>query len=118
MVVRMIALLLALATLSAAAPPPSRDAPAFGADIAPVLAQHCVRCHNSTDPNGGLRLDSYERLIRGGDTGPSVKPGDAQNSLLIQKVEHRDRPVMPPRKWLPKATISMLRAWIDAGASR
>jgi hypothetical protein len=68
------------------------------------------------EQHGGLRLDNYDNLMRGGDSGPVVIARDPQKSLLIAKIEHRDRPSMPPRKWVPKAAIAKIRAWISAGA--
>jgi len=103
-----------LALLGGAPPPPAPVS--YAPTVATLLQRHCVRCHGADDQNGGLRLDSYAALARGGETGPAVIPGDADMSLLIQKIEHRDRPVMPPRKKLDRATIAVLRAWIKDGA--
>ena len=103
-----------LALLGGAPPPPAPVS--YTPTVATLLQRHCVRCHGADDQNGGLRLDSYAALARGGETGPAVIPGDADRSLLIQKIEHRDRPVMPPRKKLDRATIAVLRAWIKDGA--
>jgi hypothetical protein len=111
----MIDLLLTLALL-AGAPPAPPAALTYTSSVAPVLAGNCVPCHGPEIDHGGLRLDSYEATLRGGDSGPAISPGDAKHSLLVLKVEHRDRPVMPPRRRLPRATIALLRAWIDQGA--
>ena len=54
--------------------------------------------------------------MRGGDAGPVVVAGDADDSLLVAKIEHRDRPSMPPRRRLPAPAIALIRAWIAAGA--
>jgi len=118
----MIFLLLALLASSppalppAPAPTPPPPPVLYEPTVASLLDRHCVRCHGADDQNGGLRLDSYEALARGGETGPAIVPGDADGSLLIQKIEHRARPVMPPRKKLDRATITTLRAWIKDGA--
>ena len=90
--------------------------PTFARDVAPVLDRWCVRCHGPRAQGGGLRLDGYTALMRGGDSGPPVIAGDAAGSLLVAKVERRDRPPMPPRASLPRPLVSRLRAWIDAGA--
>ena len=82
----------------------------------PTLGRYCENCHGMREQHGGLRLDNYDNLMRGGDSGPVVVAGDAKKSLLLAKIEHRDRPSMPPRKWLPKAAIARIKAWIIAGA--
>jgi hypothetical protein len=46
----------------------------------------CVFCHNSgTDPEGDLDLSSYEAMLRGGKSGPALVPGNAEESLIIQR---------------------------------
>ena len=82
----------------------------------PTLGRYCESCHGMREQHGGLRLDNYDNLMRGGDSGPVVIARAPKDSLLLAKIEHRDRPSMPPRKWLPKAAIARIRAWIIAGA--
>jgi mono/diheme cytochrome c family protein len=99
---------------------PSDEAPAapsFAREVAPVLDRWCVSCHGPREQSGGLRLDSYLEVMRGGDVGPAVEPGNAAGSLLIAKIERRDRPAMPPRRRLPATLTARLRAWIAAGAA-
>jgi len=114
------ALLIIFAGAAAAAgkkpPVEEEEPPSFARDVMPVLGRHCENCHGDQEQHGGLRLDNYDNLMRGGDSGPVIIAGDPRGSLLIAKIEHRNRPVMPPRKWLPKATIARIRAWIAAGA--
>jgi hypothetical protein len=88
----------------------------YAHDIAPLLARWCVGCHGGREPHASLWLDSYVGVMRGGDTGPVVIPGDPNRSLLVAKVERRHRPAMPPRRTLPAAAIKVIRAWIAAGA--
>jgi hypothetical protein len=90
----------------------------FVTDAGPVFRRHCVRCHNEEENAGGLRLDTYEGALRGGDRGPAVIPRNPAASLILQKVLHRDRPYMPPKKFLPVVDIDILRGWIEDGARR
>src|SRR5262252_7773815 len=92
------------------------EPPTFARDVMPALGRYCEFCHGMREQHGGLRLDNYDNLMRGGDSGPVIVAGDPKKSLLLAKIEHRDRPSMPPRKWLPKAAIARIRAWIVAGA--
>jgi hypothetical protein len=100
-------------TSSPASAGPTRS---FTNDAGPLFRRHCVRCHNDDDPAGGLRLDSYEGLMRGGDRGPAVVARNPGASLIVQKVLHKDRPYMPPKRFLPVAEIDLIRAWIEDGA--
>src|SRR5580698_9500661 len=83
--------------VTAAATPPAEPR-TFARDVAPVLDRWCVSCHSGDEPEGGLRLDSFEGVMRGGDAGPAVVAGDPQGSLLVAKIERRHRPSMPPRR--------------------
>ncbi len=96
---------------------PTPDQPkSYARDVAPVLDHWCISCHAGAEPHGGLRLDSFVGVMRGGDTGPVVIAGDPNGSLLLAKVERRHRPAMPPRRKLPAAAVALIRAWIAAGA--
>jgi hypothetical protein len=95
---------------------PTAEPVAYAHEVAPLLSRWCVNCHSGREPHGGLWLDSYEGVMRGGDTGPIVIPGDPDGSLLVAKIERRHRPAMPPRRKLPPAAVRLIRAWIAAGA--
>ena len=88
----------------------------FGDTVAVILKRRCVRCHGADEDSGGLRLDSYANVMRGGDRGPAVVGTDATASLLFQKVLRRDRPAMPPKIPLPATEVRRIRAWIATGA--
>ncbi len=90
--------------------------PSFAADVAPILGRFCLPCHGAREPKAGLQVDRYLTLMRGGDHGPPVVLGRPDQSLLVAKIERRDRPAMPPRRRLPAAAVATLRAWIAAGA--
>ena len=100
----------------AEAPEPASES-FFELKVRPVLAGTCVKCHGAKKASGGLRLDSREAMLAGGDDGPVVVPGDAQGSLLVQAVRHADEALkMPPSKPLPRDAQDDLAAWVAAGA--
>ncbi len=92
----------------------------FEKNIRPVLVENCYKCHSATSEKlkGGLLLDTKDGLLKGGDTGPAIVPGDAEKSLLIKAVRQTDDDLkMPPGgKHLTDAQIADLVAWVKIGA--
>ncbi|NBP16296.1 DUF1549 domain-containing protein [bacterium] len=89
----------------------------FESKIRPVLASQCYSCHSSKnkDIKGGLVVDSKDGLLKGGDSGAAIIPGQPENSLLIQAMNH-DGYEMPPSKKLPDYVIQNFYLWIKMGA--
>ncbi len=88
----------------------------FETEIRPLLAEQCFQCHGAAleTPFGGLRLDSRDGLLAGGDSGPAVVPGDPAASPLVHRVQ--GRPVlMPPTGALAPAQVESLIAWVEMG---
>jgi hypothetical protein len=106
--------------------PPVADPPAgitfFETKIRPVLAASCYKCHAATAEKikGGLLLDTREGMLRGGETGEAVVPGDLDKSLLIEAIRYGNPDLsMPPKKAggkLPDAVIHDFEAWVKMGA--
>lgn len=90
----------------------------FEKKIRPVLATSCYGCHNSKSKTamGGLRLDSREGLLQGGDSGKAIMPGDPSASKLVQAVSYQHELKMPPSGRLSEAQIADLAAWVKMGA--
>ena len=89
----------------------------FEARVRPLLVKHCLECHGAKKQEGGLRLDSRDAWIRGGDRGAAINAGQPDQSLLIEAVRY-DNPElkMPPAKKLTAKEIADLEAWIKRGA--
>jgi hypothetical protein len=68
---------------------------------------------------GGLTLDTREAIIKGGDTGPSVVPGDPDKSLLVTAVAYTDPELqMPPKgEKLKPEQVAALKEWVKMGAA-
>jgi WD40 repeat protein len=95
----------------------------YAAKIAPLFQEHCVDCHAADDADGDFVIETYEALMKGGETGQAIVPGNAQDSLLVKFLEGRSgkegkNKFMPPgkREHLKPGEIAMIRQWIDAGA--
>lgn len=91
----------------------------FEQKIRPVLVEHCYECHsaNSKTLRGNLRLDTKSGMLSGGDSGPSVVPGDPEESLLLATIRYTgDNYDMPPKGKLPDSLIADFEKWIQMGA--
>src|SRR5262245_10274348 len=87
----------------------------FRTQVKPILEQNCFSCHTDT-AMGGLRIDSREHLLKGGNSGPAVVPGRPAESLLYQAITHtHTRLKMPPQGKLAPEQIATLRVWIESG---
>jgi len=96
------------------------DVDLFEKRIRPVLHAACIPCHGPDKTKAGLRVDSRGALLRGGDTGPAIKVGDPDGSLLLKAIRHADPDLaMPPKKAGKKLRDDQIRdfeTWIRAGA--
>jgi hypothetical protein len=89
----------------------------FEKKVRPVLVSSCFPCHSAdTKRSGGLLLDSRAAMLKGGDKGPAIVPGDPAKSLLVKAINYDDRPKMPKRGKLPDEQIADLTAWVKMGA--
>lgn len=92
----------------------------FAADVAPLLVANCNGCHiDAMQTRGGLRLDTFAQMLRGGDTGEVIVPGKGEESLLVQKLRGAVGNRMPAggRPALPEEAIKLISTWIDEGAT-
>jgi|SRR5579871_335850 len=93
------------------------DSAVFKTQIKPILEANCIRCHNSQIKRSGFDLSSREALLRGGDTGAVVVPGDAKSSVLYKRISHMEQPGMPfGSQKLPDTAIAQIAEWINSGA--
>jgi mono/diheme cytochrome c family protein len=125
----MLGVLLALAVVPCAAqepsaspaelPPPAARTIDFARDVQPLLLQRCARCHARGRDRGGFSFETRDLLVKGGDGGPAIVPGDSANSLLIWLVAGLDPDMVMPQKGsrLTSDQVGILRAWIDQGAA-
>jgi hypothetical protein len=102
---------LALALLPA---PLHAEGPSFAREVAPLLTARCVGCHSGKSPRGGLDLTTRQGLLAGGDRGPVVVPGKADDSPLVTRARAKE---MPPKQPLADAEADLLARWVAAGAA-
>src|SRR5437870_13200777 len=94
-----------MATVRAAEPAVTpQQAEFFEKQVRPVLVENCLSCHGPEKQKAELRLDSRKTLLQGAETGPVVKPGDPENSPLVQAIRYKGDIKMPPKgKLKPQA---------------
>ena len=96
---------------------PPRAIEFFETRIRPILADHCLKCHGPKKQSGGLRLDSREAVLAGGDSGPAVVAANPEKSLLVRAVAQTHEELkMPPAGKLAEPSIAMIRQWVAEGA--
>jgi mono/diheme cytochrome c family protein len=114
-------LVMVLAVAAWAGDPGSGDAASEGylRDVKPVLARRCYACHGALKKKAGLRLDTGAGIREGGDGGPAVEPGHADESLLIDRLTDTDPSFRMPPEGEPLSAdeVAKVRAWIEAGAA-
>ncbi|HLY73169.1 MAG TPA: DUF1549 domain-containing protein, partial [Planctomycetota bacterium] len=91
----------------------------FEKNVRPILADRCYSCHSATAAKlkGGLRLDSLEAALKGGDSGPALVPDHPEKSPLIEAVTYKNVELrMPPKGRLPEKQIADLTEWVRRGA--
>ncbi len=94
----------------------------FATEVHPLLKANCLACHNATQAQGNLVLESPAAMLKGGDSGPAVVPGKSSESLLLKVAAHQEAPAMPPAanevgaRNLTSQQLGLVRLWIDQGA--
>jgi uncharacterized membrane protein/mono/diheme cytochrome c family protein len=85
-----------------------------------ILAHSCYDCHGPEKVKGDLRLDHIDLIMKGGESGPVVVPGNANASELYKRISlpegHED--IMPSKgKKLTEQEIRVIALWINTGAA-
>jgi WD40 repeat protein len=98
------------------------DAIDFEREILPILKDNCLACHNQTKAKADLILETPQTILKGGESGPAVRPGKSAESLLLKLAAHQEKPGMPPRENkvaaanLTPEQLGLVKLWIDQGA--
>ena len=99
----------------------------FQSHVLPLLQERCTDCHGAPfekngrtiTPKAGLRLDTFEMVLKGTLDGPVVTPGKVEESVLIELItlDEDDSDIMPPKggKLTPEQ-IDVFKRWIEEGS--
>ena len=87
--------------------------PGFDTDVLPIFQQHCLQCHSDQARQGGLSLETLERVLAGGDSGAVVVAHEPLASRLLVLINSGGMPMGAPP--LGAGAIDLVRRWIEAG---
>ena len=99
---------------------PAPVAPDFHMQVRPILEASCIECHGVEKQKGDLRLDTLANLLKGGDSGPAIVPGNIDESILLERIflPADDDEIMPPENGpLSSNQQDILKRWIITGAN-
>lgn len=87
------------------------------ADVAPILAGKCVMCHSGDAAPNGLRLDSFDAVLKGGAKGPVVVTGNPGASELVRRIKGITQPRMPMTgpPFLSDSEVALIERWVAGG---
>ncbi|MFN3653618.1 MAG: DUF1553 domain-containing protein [Armatimonadota bacterium] len=88
----------------------------FEKKVRPLLSTQCAGCHTGAKAKGKLEFNTRAALLKGGNLGPAVVPGDPDKSLLIQVIRFTGDLKMPPQGKLKPHEIADLEEWVRIGA--
>src|SRR5260221_8156961 len=87
----------------------------FEKQVRPLLAANCLSCHGPQKQEGGLRLDTREAILKGGDEGPAAVAGNVKDSRLVQAIRREGDLKMPPASPLRPEVVAVLTRWVELG---
>lgn len=87
--------------------------------VQPILKTKCVSCHREGKSKGGLKLDSFESLTNGGESGAVILAGNSEKSELIRRVtlpeSHEDFMPAEGKKPLSADEVKWISWWVENG---
>lgn len=94
----------------------------FTGMLMPIFEAKCLSCHNDQRAKSDFIMTSYQRLLRGGESGhPAVTAGKPDSSEVYRRVilPEGDNDRMPPEGKTPLSAreVALLKFWIASGAS-
>ncbi|MBC7855741.1 MAG: hypothetical protein IAF94_20105 [Pirellulaceae bacterium] len=88
----------------------------FERQVAPILVQNCLKCHNSAKARAGLDLSKSETALKGSEAGEVLIPGRPKESLLVKRAADGSMPPETDGRRLTAEEVVVLTGWVKAGA--
>lgn len=96
--------------------PKGTETVSFTRDMAPWMSNLCLNCHNSRNKSGGLSVETFYDLMKGGDTGLVILPGDMENSRFFRLVGGLELPRMPQgQARITRKNYEDMKKWFQEG---
>ena len=93
-----------------------KETVSFAVHVAPIILDNCAECHIADNRRTNFSMASLASLLRGGDAGAALKPGNSATSEIVLRLKGAERDVMPPIGKLDDDEIQLVSKWIDEGA--
>ncbi len=105
------------ATMPAITKPTGGETVSFVNDVAPFMVNICGQCHMGNNPRGEFNITNFEGVMKGGESGQVIEPGDPDSSRLWLMVSNKEQPRMPPGQLrITRENYDALTTWIKEGA--
>jgi Tol biopolymer transport system component len=114
-----LALAISLAVPARGDEPKPAEPVSFIKEIAPILVQNCIACHNPKKSESKYVMTTFAQLAKGGQQGEGVtlEPGDPDASMLVELIRPGGEPRMPYKQDpLPPEKIALIERWVKEGA--
>jgi WD40 repeat protein len=98
--------------------PPTKPV-SFIRDVAPILVENCIACHNPRKSESKYVMTTFAQLAKGGQQGEGItlEPGKPDESNLIELIRPGGEPRMPYKQDpLPAEKIATIESWVAEGA--
>src|SRR4051812_4708360 len=99
--------------------PAPAGATSFLKDVAPILVQNCIACHNAKKSESKYVMTTFAQLAKGGQQGEGImlEPGDPEASFLVELIRPDGEPRMPYKQDpLPPEKVAVVERWVAQGA--
>jgi protein TonB len=98
-------------------PEPKANVPevTFAKDIQPLIRSHCLTCHGTPKIQGGFDMRTLAAVMKGGDSGDALKPGDPSKGSMWALIKDGEMPPAGKPK-LTDAEKKLFHDWIAGGA--
>ncbi len=88
----------------------------FTKDIAPFMSRLCLGCHSGNNPRGGLSLETFEKMMEGGESGRVIIPGNVEGSRMFRLVGGLENPRMPQgQARITRQNYEDFKKWFEEG---